>query len=233
LQPGSHAHLRLRVLDALYGDGDTARAETVVRTLERRSAPRPGADPSTRAVELANACVMAQWRLHRNDTAGVARAIERLRADSVAAALPAPPLAAGSAACAELLHAWLAVTLMQPGAEPEVTRLDSLAFTAAPSGDAVTYAPILIARLHQRLGDPQAALAAVRRRTRDVAWPRYLATAWYDEGRYAMAAGVTGEAREALRRYLVLRSHPDPELRDRADAVRRLIASAEPTPRDK
>lgn len=230
LQPGTHAHLRLRVLDALYGDGDTTRAETAVRALQRRSVPRSGADPSTRAVELADACVMAQWRLHRNDTTGVARAIERLRADSLAAGLAAPPLAGGSVACAELLQAWLAVTLMQPGAEREVARLDSLAFTAAPSGDAITYAPVLIARLHARLGDPHAALAAIRRRTKDVGWPRYLATAWHDEGRYAMAAGVPGVAREAFRRYLLLRSQPDPELRGQMDTVRRLTTSGEPTP---
>jgi hypothetical protein len=73
-------------------------------------------------------------------------------------------------------------------------------------------------------------LAAVRRHTRDVGWPRYLATAWHDEGRYAMAAGATAEAREAFRRYLLLRSQPDPELRDRVDSVRRLTTSGEPTP---
>jgi DNA-binding SARP family transcriptional activator len=230
LQPGTHAHLRLRVLDALYGDGDTTRAETAVRALERRSVPRPGADPSTRAVELADACVMAQWRLHRSDTTGVRRAIERLRADSLAASLAAPPLAAGSVACAELLQAWLAVTLMQPGAERAVARLDSLAFTAAASGDAIMYAPVLIARLHERLGDPHAALTAIRRRAKDVGWPRYLATGWHDEGRYAMAAGATGEAREAFRRYLVLRSEPDPELRGRVDTVRRLTTSGESAP---
>jgi hypothetical protein len=218
------------VLDALYGDGDTTRAETAVRALERRSVPRLGADASTHAVELADACVMAQWRLHRNDTTGVARAMERLRADSLATGIAAPPLAAGSVACAELLQAWLAVTLMQPGAERDVARLDSLAFTAAPSGDAITYGPVLIARLHERLGDAHAALAAVRRRSRDVGWPRYLATAWHDEGRYAMAAGATREAREAFRRYLLLRSQPDPELRDRVDTVRRLTTSGEPTP---
>ena len=230
LQPGTHAHLRLRVLDALYGAGDTTSAETAVRALERRSVPRPGADPSTRAVELADACVMAQWRLHRSDTTGVRRAIERLRADSLAAGLAAPPLAAGSVACSELLRAWLAVTLMQPDAGRAVARLDSLAFTAAPSGDAIMYAPVLIARLYERLGDPHAALAAVRRRAKDVGWPRYLATGWHDEGRYAMAAGATGEAREAFRRYLVLRSEPDPELRGQVDTVRRLTTPGEPTP---
>jgi DNA-binding SARP family transcriptional activator len=230
LQPGTHTHLRLRVLDALYGDGDTTSAETAVRALERRSGPRPGADPSTRAVELADACVMAQWRLHRNDTTGVPRAIERLRADSLAAGLAAPPLAAGSVACSELLEAWLAVTLVQPDAGRAVARLDSLAFTAGPSGDAIMYAPVLIARLHERLGGPHAALAAVRRHAQGVGWPRYLATGWHDEGRYAMAAGATDEAREAFRRYLILRAQPDPELRSEVEKVRRLMASSEPTP---
>jgi DNA-binding SARP family transcriptional activator/TolB-like protein len=230
LQPGTHAHLRLRVLDALYGDGDTTTAETAIRVLERRSAPRPGADPSARAVELADACVTAQWRLHRNDTTGVRGAIERLRADSLAASLAAPPLAAGSVACSELLQAWLAVTLMQPDAGRTVARLDSLAFTAAPSGDAVMYAPVLIARLHLRLGDPRAAAAGVRRRANEAGWPRYMATVWKEEGQYALAVGAIDEAREAFRRYLVLRSKPDPELRAEVERVRRLFASGEAAP---
>jgi serine/threonine-protein kinase len=225
LQPGTNAHLRLRVLDALYGDGDSARAETAIRALERRPVPRPDADPSTRAVGLADACVMAQWRLQRNDTTGVLRAIERLRADSLAGSLAAPPVAAGSLACSELVAAWLAVTLMQPDAGPAVARLDSLAFTAAPSGDAITYAPVLIARLHQRMGDPQAALAAVRRRAGEAAWPRYLTTAWEEEGRYALAVGAMDEAREAFRRNLKLRSEPDPELQDEVERVRRCAAA--------
>jgi hypothetical protein len=221
LQPGTHAHLRLRILDALYGDGDTTSAEAAVRAFERRWLSRPGADPAARAVELADVCVMAQWRLHRNDTTGVRQAIERLRADSLAAGLAAPPLAAGSVACNELLQAWLVVVLMEPGAGGAVARLDSLAFTAAPSGDAITYAPVLIGRLHQRLGDPDAALAAVRRRAHEAAWPRYLATGWKEEGEYALAVEAFDEAREAFRRYLLLRSQPDPELRGEVEKVRR------------
>jgi hypothetical protein len=139
-------------------------------------------------------------------------------------------LAAGSVACASLLQAWLAVTLMEPGAGAAVARLDSLAFTAAPSGDAIMYAPVLIARLHERLGDPRAALAAVRRRASESGWPRYLTTAWNEEGRYALAVEATDEAREAFRRSLMVRSQPDPELRDEVERVRRLLTSGEPTP---
>ncbi|MGH6691484.1 MAG: hypothetical protein ACREF4_12500, partial [Gammaproteobacteria bacterium] len=105
-----------------------------------------------------------------------------------------------------------------------VARLDSLAFTPGVSGDAIAYAHLLVARLHDRLGNPRAALAAVRRRDELVGWPRYLAAAWRDEGRYAALAGVANEARPSLTRYLALRTNPDAGLRNQVEEVRRTLA---------
>jgi hypothetical protein len=105
-----------------------------------------------------------------------------------------------------------------------VARLDSLAFTAGVAGDASTYAPILVARLHERLGDFAGALNAVRRREELVGWPRYLATALRDEGRYAALAGTPADARVAFRKYLALRDAADPELRGQVEEVRRELA---------
>ena len=226
LQPGSRAHVRLPVLDALYGGGSTATADSAADALRRSLARRATTDPAARAVDLADACVLAQWRLQQNDTTDVRGTIERLRADSLAAGLLAPPIASGTLACAELLHAWLAVVLGLPGAGLAVAHLDSLAFTAGSSGDAISYAPLLIGRLHDRLGDPRAALAAVRRREDEIGWPRYLATTWREEGRYAVLAGSPDEARKAFRRYLVLRAQPDPELLHEVERVRGELASA-------
>lgn len=223
LQPGARAHLRLRVLDALYGDGDSRAAEIAARALRRSVAARPAAEPAARAVQLADACVLAQWRLWGSDTTGVPQTIVSLRAEPLRVSAAAPPISATPLVCAELLEAALAVVLDRPTAPAAVARLDSLAFTAGSSGDAMAYAPLFIARLHDRLGDPRAALEAVRRRGELIGWPRYLAAALRDEGRYATDLGAAEEAAPAYRRYLALRARPDGELRAGIEEIRQAM----------
>lgn len=226
MQPGAHIQLRLRVLDALYGDGDPVAAAAAAVALRRFAVVRASAEPATRALQLADACVLAQWQLRQADTTGVRRTIAWLREDPLEAASLAPPVAAGPLACAELLQAGLAVVLAQPDASRLVARLDSLAFTAGVSGDAVTYAPGLIARLHDRLGDARGALDAVRRRDVHAGWPRYAATQLRQEGRYALEVGAAEEAGAAFRRYLALRTQPDSSLRQQVEEVRGRLTAA-------
>ena len=59
-QPGSRAHLRLRVLDAIYSDGDTAAAKRAVIELKSALA-QPARDETSRALRAADMCVLAQW----------------------------------------------------------------------------------------------------------------------------------------------------------------------------
>jgi hypothetical protein len=103
----------------------------------------------------------------------------------------------------------MAVRLRRPDAAMRVSRLDALAFTTTVAGDASAYAPVLLGRLHADLGDVRAALAAVRRRQYMVGWPRYLATALREEGRYAAGAGDAAGAKSAYARYLALRADAD------------------------
>jgi hypothetical protein len=227
VEPGSHAALRLRVLDALYGDADAERGAAAARELARATTP-DGQD--ARAVRVADACVLAQWRLGRGDTTGVAQAVGALRAEPDALPAAGTSVLAGAAAgvCADLVEASMAVALERRDARVLVARLDSLALTPATAGDAHTYAPILVARLHERLGDDAAALAAVRRRAYMVGWPRYLAATLRAEGRYAARAGAPVVARAAYDRYLVLRAEPDPEAAAQAESVRRARAELAP-----
>jgi len=220
LQPGARAHLRLRVLDGLYGDGDPAATAAAVAALRRSAVVRGSAEPGVRAVQVADACVLAQWRLQQADTSGIRQTLEWLRAEPLRSAGLAPPVAAGPLACAEFLTATLAVVLGRPDAAGLVARLDSLAFTAGVAGDAVAYAPLLIARLHERLGDPEGALRAIRRRAYLLGWPRYLATELREEGRYASLAGTKAEARAPLERYLALRTRADTVLLPQVEQVR-------------
>jgi len=205
LQPASHAHLRLRVLDALYGNGSTEAAEDAAARLDAATASSATSASDPRGVQLADACVIGQWRLARGDSTGVRGIVAQLRAG----ALNAPGVAVASTPAAD--------------AAARVARVDSLAFTDAASGDASTYAPLLIARLHEQLGDVPGALRAIRRRAYMSAWPRYLAAALREEGKYAAAVGATDVFREAGTRYLALRAAPDSALHAEVDEVRRSV----------
>ncbi len=227
LRPAAQTRLRLQVLEALYADGDSGVAAEGAVGLQRSVGLLDVADPATRAVQIANACVLGQWWLAHGDTTAVRGLVGRLRDAPSSTVSQAPPVAAGPRACAELLSASLAVARGDARAAERVARLDSLAFTVGSAGDAITWAPLLIARLHERIGRPEAALHAVRRRETIVGWPRYLATAWADEGRYAAATGRYDEARRAFGRYLALRQAADSQLRSTIAAVRRDSAAVE------
>lgn len=223
LQLGSRALQRLRVMNALYGDGDRVVAGSAAALLER-SIPLSGGDSLVLGEEHAlNACVLAQWKLATADTAGVATIVRALRA---VGSVPTSRLGGTPPQlCAELLGAALAVTLRQPNAAAMVAHLDALALTAVTSGDAIAYAPILLARLSEQLGNPAGALAAVRKRTYMTGWPRYLAVALREEGRYAAASGDVASARRAYERHLILRGAPDSSLVAARDSVRSALAA--------
>ena len=65
------------------------------------------------------------------------------------------------------------------------------------------------ARLHQRVGETSAALAASRWREHFTGDPVFLSTQLRIEGDLALAAGDTAGARKAWGRYLALRPAPD------------------------
>jgi DNA-binding SARP family transcriptional activator/tetratricopeptide (TPR) repeat protein len=179
LQPGSHAWLRLRVLDGLYGDGDTAVASAAARTLVESSGAAPLDAASTSETWLADECVLAQWRLSRGDTSRVAGVIARLRGSDLRGT--AAPVTATPAACAALLDASLAVHTHKGDARARVQHLDSLVFTPQAAGDAHSYARIAIARMFERLGASSQALNALRTHRTSGGWPRYLsASARYE-----------------------------------------------------
>jgi DNA-binding SARP family transcriptional activator/TolB-like protein len=224
LQLDSHAHLRLRVLDALYAEGDTAAGVGAARELSLLTSGGLAAAAFTSETRLADLCVLSQRRLASGDTADVESAINALRrAGGTIRHLP--PVSAAPAACAELLEGWL-VSVTRPGdALRRIGRLDSLALTSQTAGDAITYAPILIARLYERLGEPGRALQAIRKRSYMSSWPRYLATAWREEGRLAQLVGDHRGAREAYERYLAFRTSPEDEVIPQVEHVKQLLAN--------
>jgi hypothetical protein len=107
--------------------------------------------------------------------------------------------------CAQLLAAAAAVLGQERDAYLAVERLDSLVLASHVVGDLAQYAPLLIARLHERTGDRERALAAIRRREYMSDWPRYLSVMLREESRLARQAGDSAGFRTASARYLKYR----------------------------
>jgi hypothetical protein len=224
LQPGSQGYLRLRVLDALYAEGDTTAAAAAARRLETLTSRGIAEASITSEPHLSNICALSQWHLSREDTVGIRRAIGTLRGSGQTRG-PTSPLVAPPGVCADLLDVWLAVLIRHGAAFQKLERLDSLALTPEVAGDAMTYAPLLLARLFEGIGQPGRALQAVRKRVYMVGWPRYLAKAWREEGRLAELVGDINGARRAYDRYLELRGSPERSVQPEVEQVRVLRAA--------
>jgi DNA-binding SARP family transcriptional activator len=201
-QPAGDAWLRLRVLDALYGEGSTVDGSKAAAALADEIALTRM--PVSREIRLADACVLAQWRLARGDTAGVASIADSLRqAPPLAMAVP---IATTPAACAILLDAALATRLRRPDALARVRAVDSLVFTAATAGDAAQYAPLMVARLLNDLGARAEALRATRSLVAGTGWPRYRSSALHLEGALADSLGDVPSAVRAFTRFVRYRA---------------------------
>jgi hypothetical protein len=204
--------LALRGLGALYWQdtSDSARAALAwLRDFGRRPADVP-ASPDGRLLDAL--CAAEQARLDLGDRTTAPRTLRRLTGNEGSAWPPWLRLAA--AQCA----AFLAVRLEPdsgPGRRTALERLDSLATRGVPCWCLAVHD--VTAREWARLGNPERALRAIRRRS--PLSVRLLAPAKRDEGFWALAVGDTAGALRAWRHYLALRSDPDPGLRPERDSV--------------
>jgi tetratricopeptide (TPR) repeat protein len=227
--PDEPEALRIRIRDALYWDGDSARAARAVRRLAPRVDGRL-ADSATAAEGYLDLCIMGQWRLAQGDTRGADEDILRLRAARVSSGSPyaRQTMPRFGGLCAAALEALLAAVRSRADAPRRLARFDSLARTDVTEvccGFAVWGANLLIARLAERQGDLPHALAAVRRRAGGyMLAPMFLSTFLREEGRLAALTGDTTGAVRAYEHYLALRPDPEPRLRPQVDAVRAELA---------
>ena len=242
---GPHTALYQRVLDALYGDGDSVNGGQAARELAT-AAGRPAARGSdARAEAQMDLCVATLWRLSHGELGGAGQAIERLRSRAPG---DSPESLTSNAVCAALLEAKLAAASGTAEAGAALDRLDSLirsgpggsrngppvAFTLSPAYVRSTvgispcsfedFVNLEVARLRERQGDRRAALAAVRRRPYAYHLTDYLAPHLREEGRLAALTGDRAGAIAAYRHYLALRSDPEPALRPAVEAVRAELA---------
>jgi hypothetical protein len=108
--------------------------------------------------------------------------------------------------------AWVAVLEGRADAEFRVQTLDSLVLDGPAASDAASYVHIALGRFYSQLGRPRDALNALRRRTYMTGWPRYLATARQEEAEVAALLGDASVVQNSQRRYLALRTSPEPGL---------------------
>src|SRR4051812_6713858 len=240
-----HTALYERVLDAMYGDGDSVNGDKAAGELTRIAARPASGGTEGRVVAQTDMCVVSLWRLSHGDLGGPAQAIPRLRSQ-------VPGDTRGSRTsntiCAALLEAKLAAASGTAGAAEALDRLDTLmrsgpagqrngppvAFTLSPAYVRSTvgispfafedFANLEVARLRERQGNIAAALSAVRRRPYSYHTTDYLASHLRQEGRLAALSGDTSGAIRAYRHYLALRSDPEPTLGPVVDAVRAEMA---------
>jgi hypothetical protein len=211
-QPDSSFHLRLRVLSALYGDGD--------RLVAERAADALGATRSS-PMSWLNRCVLLQWKLGmqpRPDSVTVVAPPSGVRGPSMAEQL-----------CEATVDALRSAGRTDPSARLTIARLDSMlrsGMTEFYPGDGHTdYAHLALARALEMRGDRSGALAAIRRRPYFIGWQPYLASSLRHEGRLAAALGDRAGAIRAFEHHLALRHDPEPALRASTDSVRAELAT--------
>ncbi|UCC84558.1 MAG: hypothetical protein JSW46_06425 [Gemmatimonadota bacterium] len=216
LQPAPRMHLRTRVRDALYWDGDKEAGAAAVQELAAFADAPPASDPEERKAQFEDICVVEQWRLWNGEVSHTESAIQRL--------LSAQPPADSDTTvvynqeCAVLLQALLANAVGGDELDAALSRLESLARAGPASLFNTAYVNLVLARLLEARGDPVGALAAVRR----LGYPSqpFLSSYLKEEGRLAALTGDRGGAIRAYQHYLALRAEPEPALAADVDAVR-------------
>jgi tRNA A-37 threonylcarbamoyl transferase component Bud32 len=210
---------QLLVLDALFWDGDSRAGAEAARRVERRARAPLSRDARQRAIQYAEMCAAAMWRLAHGDTAETGVTIARLRA-GLAPEDSASYHGGSPIVCHAMVTALYEQATGGSAARDALGRLDSLQ-SAGLYVFGTDFGNLVLARLYETRGNLQAALAALRRRPYD--WdsgPEYLSTFLREEGRLAALTGDREGGIHAYRHYLALRSDPEPPLGPQVDSVR-------------
>lgn len=203
---------------ALYSVGDSDAAAVHARRVGDEQDDRLSDDPVILARQAHGTCALTQWRLWHGDRSGLHEALQRIRAAAAKEIELQGRQRVGQ--CSYLLEALDAVLRGLPDARERLAFADSV-FGRSPGGAHSHYAELLLSRLHERMGNREAALNSVRRRC----W-YCLAGVWYladflrAEGRLAAALGDHEGAIDAYNRYLAMRGDPEPAVQSQVDSVR-------------
>jgi tetratricopeptide (TPR) repeat protein/tRNA A-37 threonylcarbamoyl transferase component Bud32 len=211
------------VRTALFWGGDTTGIGEAIALLEDsyRRSPAATGEPFARLFVADGACFAGMGRIAEGDGTRARAAAVRLH-QLLDGGLEVPNRT-HHALCAATLDALIAVAENRPDARRQVERADSMLTHAPPGRMIASRTQLLLARAFDALGDPEAGLRTIRRRS--VNNPAYfLATILAEEGHLAARAGDREGAIRAYRHYLVLRTHPDPALVPDVQRVRKELA---------
>jgi len=208
---------------ALYWNGHLEDTTLVLRRADSTARAPFGPTAREQRRQLKTVCRLARWRLARGETGGVVPLLQRLEAGLTMGDSVVPDGA--SPLCTITLQAMLAVRQGRTDATVLVERVDSMLLSYPYRSDYLGFtvfsaSNLMVAGLFEELGQPERALAAVRRRLYHAGEPWYLSTQLREEGRLA---GLTGDREGAIRaytHYLELRSDPEPEVLPEVQAVR-------------
>jgi tetratricopeptide (TPR) repeat protein len=217
--PDAPVHI---VQAAIAWDGDSAAGATAAGTLERHVGGPPPSNAEAQDQYVNELFTLAEYRLAQRD-ASVAR-----RASALLRELPVPPdsawLGRNAQLAALLLDAQLGALDRRPEAPTLLARADSALTKNAEPVYFIGLGNLIVAGLWEASGDPGRALAAVRRRIFNLAHPPFWTTTLRQEGRLADLAGDRPGAIEAYRRYLALRTNPEPAIAPQVEQVRAELA---------
>jgi len=211
--------------DVLYWNRPLEDTELVLQREDATARAPLGATAAQQRLQLVTACRLARWRLAHGETRGVASLLQRLEAGLTMGNSVVPEGA--SPVCTSTVRAMLAVRQGRTNALALTERVDSILASYptridyGPSDFAVSLFNLMVADLFEELGQPERALAAIRRVAEG---PQWLSTKLYEEGRLAALTGDREGAIEAYTHYLELRSDPEPELLPEVQAVRDELA---------
>jgi tetratricopeptide (TPR) repeat protein len=211
LQPDSAFHLRLRVLSALYGDGDRSVAEQAASALGAIQGRETGES-------WLNDCVRAQWQLTAGEQVPNLPSLRTIARERSSA----------EQLCDVTLDAMRAMRRADPSAPQAIDRLEQLLRSGVaefyPGDGQLDYASIALARLREQAGDRSGALAALRYRHYFIGWQPFLATSLREEARLAAELGDREGAIRAYEHHLALRYDPEPAIRASTDSIRAELA---------
>jgi DNA-binding SARP family transcriptional activator len=216
-----HMSLYFRILDRLFGGGDSAAADRAAAQLAAFAAQPMPRDSAARAARATDLCVLGLWWTAVRSWERAERALSELETVGPGGAWFFT--AGDQALCRGMIGGWLAHARGQPDARALAQRLDSLLLTGPPTVW-LSEATLVDARLLESAGDMARALRVIRRLTRPPGTLDYLPEFLQEDGRLAVLTGDTTGAIQAYRHYLALRWAPEPVVRPGVEAVRAELA---------
>jgi hypothetical protein len=226
------------ILDGVFADADMAQAARLVPR-NTRGSRRPTA--ATIWTTVVDEYAAAQYQLALGHPEAAQSAVRMWR--GVWAPGDTSQVLRLASHLSLLLDAQLAAMHRRSDALARLEQLDSVLLTGPTFGEFLTDVPtfggfepianLVAGRLWHERGEYERALAAVRRRVEGAMPPAVHVSLARDEARYAALLGDREGAIRAYRRYLDMRSDPEPALQSQVGAMRAELESLLREPSDR